>query len=324
MSFLGGIPKFAVIIAIVAMLTVFAVACGGGGDDEPDATDTPEVVETATEAGPTSAPATDSMAIDQDVWHAGWKVSLGTATLETDSIGVRIVSIDAVFENLSTSTSSFNSQIAFVSGGNAYSDTALEHELPRVPGGLTGTGIIAIQVDDDFTLDDATLIIGNPDNNQVTVPIGPDSPDELVTLEPIDIPASGSADAGPIAFSVTGVEVRADLPDWSDEVEAGKLALTVSFEVTPASGIPIGNGVLQSDNVALRVPDGSALAVRTDGRSGVNELLQGREGTLISDLSARFIIDQPAAGTYAFIVRGPYGADRAMVEGEVAFEVPEY
>lgn len=64
------------------------------------------------------------------------------------------------------------------------------------------------------------------------------------------------------------------------------------------------------------------MAVRTDGRSGVNELLQGKEGTTIRDLSVRFIVDEPAEGEYAFIVRGPYAPDREMVEGEVTFEVP--
>lgn len=66
----------------------------------------------------------------------------------------------------------------------------------------------------------------------------------------------------------------------------------------------------------------AAVAVRTDGRSGVNELLQGKEGTTINDLSVRFIVDEPAEGQYSFIVRGPYGPDREMVEGEVTFDVP--
>ena len=98
--------------------------------------------------------------------------------------------------------------------------------------------------------------------------------------------------------------------------------MIVSFEVTVAEGIPIGEGVLQSPNVALKLPDGTAVAVRSDGRSGVNELLQGKEGTTIQDLSVRFIVDEPADGQYAFLVRGPYAPDREMVEGEVTFDVP--
>ena len=62
--------------------------------------------------------------------------------------------------------------------------------------------------------------------------------------------------------------------------------------------------------------------MRSDGRSGVNEPLQGREGTPIQDLSVRFIMNAPAEGRYAFLVRGPYAPGRGMVEGEVTFDVP--
>ena len=305
---------------LVALLAVaIGVACGGGGDEAPEATATAETA--ATDVEPT-APPTESITIGADFWHAGWKVTLGEATLGQDELGNRTVTIDVTFENLSSRTSTFNSRIVLTSGGNSFGDIGSEQDLPNVPGLLSNTGLLAIEVDDTFSLDDATLIVGNPDNNQAIVPIGPASPDELISLEPLQIAAAGSAAAGPVSFTVTGVELRADLPDSSDEVEKGRLAIIVSFEVTVGAGIPIGEGVLQSGNVALKLPDGTAVAVRSDGRSGVNELLQGKEGTTIQDLSVRFIVPEPAAGQYAFIVRGPYGPDRAMVEGEVTFELP--
>ncbi len=304
---------------VVALLAVaFGVACGGGAET-PEATATAEAVETDVEPTP---PPTESITIGADVWHAGWKVTLGEATLGQDELGNRAVTIDVTFENLSNRTSTFNSRIVLTSGGNSFGDTGSEQDLPNVPGLLSNAGLLAIEVDDTFSLDDATLTVGNPDNNQAIVPLGPDSPDELVSLEPLQIAAAGSAAAGPVSFTVTGVELRADLPDWSEEVEEGHLAMIVSFEVTVGEGIPIGEGVLQSGNVALMLPDGTAVAVRSDGRSGVNELLQGKEGTTIQDLSVRFIVDEPAEGQYTFIVRGPYGPDRAMVEGEVTFDVP--
>ena len=306
------------VAGLLSAAVVFGAACGGGGDDAIEATATVEPV--ATEAEPTLALA-DSITIGDDIWHAGWKVTLGEARLGQDERGSRTVTIDAIFENLSNQTSTFNSRIVLTSGGNSFGDTTIEQDLPNVPAGLTNDGLFAIQVDNTFSLDDATLTVGNPDNNQAIVPIGPESPDEFMSLEPLQIAATGSAAAGPLSFTITGAELRADLPDWRQEVEEGQLAMIVFFEVTVSEGIPIGEGVFQSQNVALRLPDGTAVAVRSDGRSGVNELLQGKEGTTIKDLSVRFIVDEPAAGQYAFIVRGPYGPDRAMVEGEVTFEV---
>ena len=303
------------------LLTALAFAFGacGGGDDAPEATATVEGVPTEVETRP---PATESFTIGESFWHAGWKVTLGEAILGLDELGNRTVSIEATYENLSNRTATFDSQVVLTSGGNSFGDPGSEQELPNVPAGFSNDGLLAIQVDDTFSLEDATLTVGNPSNNQAIVPIGPDSPDELISLEPLQIASTDSASAGPVSFTLTGVELRADLPDWLQEVEEGQLAMIVSFEVTVGEGISIGEGVLQSANVALELPDGTAVAVRTDGRSGVNELLQGREGTTIQDLSVRFIVDEPAAGQYAFIVRGPYGPNRAMVEGEVTFEVP--
>lgn len=231
------------------------------------------------------------------------------------------MTIDAVFENLSDSTSTFNSQLALTSGGQSYGTSALDEDLPQVPGGLSGNGVIAIEVDDAFTFDDATLIVGNPSNNQAIVPLGPNG-EELVSLEPQEIAVSGTATAGAVTVTVERAELRADLADWSDEAEAGSLALTVYFSATPSSGIQVGQGVLQSENVALQLPDGTAVAVRSDGRSGPNELLQGREGTTIPDLQARFIVPAPAAGDYAFLLRGNYGPGGARVEGNLPFTIP--
>ena len=144
---------------------------------------------------------------------------------------------------------------------------------------------------------------------------------ELVTLEPQQVAASGSATAGAVTVTLTGVEVRADLQEKHSEEEAGKLALTVSFSASPAAGIQVGQGVLQDPNVALKLPDGTSVAVRSDGTSGVNEILQGKEGTTITDLSVRFEVPSPAAGEYALIIKGKYGPSGAQVQAEAPFTV---
>lgn len=195
-------PINRLILRALLLLTILAtavagLACGGGDDEGPDPTATAEAA-APTDVEP-AAPTTDSVTIGVDFWHAGWKVTLGEATLGPDSAGVRTVSIDASLENLGNQTSTFNSQMVLMSGGNAFGDSGIDQELPNVPAGLSNDGLFAIQVDDAFSLDDATLIVGNPDNNQAVVPIGPASPDDLVSLEPLQVAASGSAAAGPVA-----------------------------------------------------------------------------------------------------------------------------
>jgi hypothetical protein len=302
----------------LALAITLLMACGGGDDDEE--TPTPEPTEKET-AEATSGAQEDSVSVGLSFWHAGWKVTLADATLTTGDSGSGEVAIEAEFENLGTDQATFDSQLLLTSGGNDYTDETFDgHDLPAVPGERTGSGSFNFRVDEEFSLDDATLMVGNSQNNQAIIPIGPDG-DDYVSLEPRLIEASGSVTAGAVTLTVEGAEIRADLPDRHSEMEEGKLALTVYFSATPSAGIQVGQGVLQSPNVALKLPDGTTVAVIDDGVSGVNELLQGREGTTISDLKVRFPVDVPAEGTYALILRGKYGPGGADIEGELPFVV---
>ena len=314
-----GWLRHAALLAATLIAVLALAACGG--DSKPKAEATKEPSPTA-EATPTEAAGgEDTVQVDESFWHAGWKVTLGEAALEAGDFGSATVTIEATFENLGASDATFDSQLALTSGGQSYTDSALEQELPNVPGGLSGKGVFAFSVDEEFGFDDATLIIGNPDNNQAQVPLGPQG-DELVSLEPRAITVSGQVKAGALTVDVEGAELRADLPEKHSEVEKGHLALTIRFSATPSAGIQIGQGVLQDPNVALKLPDGTAVAVRSDGVSGVNELLQGKEGTTIPDLSVRFEIDDPPEGEYAFVLKGKYGPGGADVQGELPFTIP--
>jgi hypothetical protein len=310
-------------LALLLAISLGLGACGGGGDSGDD-----EEQPTATSALPDEDEPDDdatveaeiqTIDVDQTFWHAGWKVTLGEATLTPGRNG-GTVTIEAEFENLGDDQARFDSQLVLLAGGENYTPDSFEEDLPTVPGNLTGNGVIAFRVDEDFSFDDATLVVGNPNNNQAIVPLGPEG-DDLVDLAPIQIPVTGSATAGAVTLNVEGVEVRADLPDIHSITEEGKKVMIITFNADVSSGIPIGEGVLQSQNIILRLPDGTAVAVRSDGVSGVNELLQGKEGTRISDLSARFEVPEPVEGQYAFIVRGRYSAAPDPVEGELVFVV---
>ena len=313
-------PRYGLIggwLLALLLAALLLAACGGDKKTaEPTEEPTDVVVETPTEA----AGDEDTVQVDQSYWHAGFKVTLGEATLTEGDFGTFAVAIEAVFENLSDEDATPDSTLVLQSGGQNYAEETLEQEIPQVPGGLSSNGLITFQVDEEFSFDDAVLVVGLPSNNQAMVPLTSGA-GELVALEPQEVAASGAATAGALTVTLTGAEVRADLPEKHSEEEAGKLALTVFFSAMPAAGIQIGQGVLQDPNVALKLPDGTSVAVRSDGISGVNELLQGKEGTTISDLSVRFDVPSPAAGEYAFIVKGAYGPSGAQVQAEAPFTV---
>jgi hypothetical protein len=310
------------ILAIALAIAIsIVIACGGGGDDEEEDTPTPEATAEETPEDDEQV-AEDSVIVNQEFWHAGWKVTLGEATVAESDTGSGELFIEAEFENLGTDEATFDSQLLVTSGGNDYADETFEgHDLPTVPGLRTGDGGFNFVIDEEFVLDEATLIVGNPANQQATVPIGSEG-DDLVSLEPTEIEASGTATAGALTLNVERAVLRADLPDKHSQMKAGTLALTVYFSATPSSGIQIGQGVLQDPNVLLELPNGTSVAVISDGVSGVNELLQGKEGTTIPDLAVRFEVEEPAAGEYAFVVRGKYGPGGADAEGKFVFTVP--
>ncbi len=305
-------------LAAVALLALAAAlaACGGSDDKTPAAS--PTAAQSAASPNTAASSSDATVSVDESFWHAGWKATLGDAVYDAAE---GTVTIDVGFENLSPNVARFDSQLVLTANGENYAADEAEQDYPEVPGGLKGKGAFVFDVDDGFVFDDATLIVGNPTNNQATIPIGP-SGDALVSLEPVVVAVTGAAVAGPVTLNVTGVEVRADLPEKSSEVAKGKTSIIVSFSATVGSGIPIGQGVLQSENVALTLPDGTSVAVRGDGVSGVNELLQGKEGTTILGLSVRFEVPSPARGNYVFIVRGNYGAGNTMVSGELPFVIP--
>lgn len=305
-------------LAVVLSAGLLA-ACGGGDDEGDEATATSALPEETPEDEETADADVETIDVDQTFWHAGWKVTLGEATLTTDGAN-STVTIDAEIENLGATEATFDSQLVLMAGGENYTTSDFDQELPNVPGELMGNGVFAFDVDEEFAFDDATLVVGNPTNNQAIVPIGPDG-DDLVDLAPVVMPVTGSATAGAVTLNVEEVEVRADLPNIHSEVEKGKQLMIVRFSADVATGIPIGEGVLQSPNVILKLPDGTAVAVRSDGTSGVNELLQGKEGTTISDLSVRFEVPDPVEGEYAFVVRGRYSSAPEPVEGELVFVV---
>jgi hypothetical protein len=315
----GKTVRFFIPLLALGLLLAGFIACGG---DDQAAGETPTAPPATGEATPAGAPppGEETVTVNQEVWRGAFKITVEDASLVTDESGRTDLEISILLENLSSREARFGSTFAVTSGGVDYVGDEADSELPAVPALRTGRGTLVIEVDEAFSLDDATLVLGNPTHHQAVVPLGPRG-DGLVTLEPVETPAGGSGAAGNVNFEVEKVIVLANLPYKNDVLEARSMAMEVYFSVTPQPGIPLGQGVLQSPNVALELPDGTRRAVIPDGQSGVNELLQGREGTTIPDLAVRFEVPAPVGGEYKFIVEGNYTSLDVLAEGEVAFTV---
>lgn len=289
-----------------ATATATSADASGGG------TATAETTATATE---TAAPEPVTVEIGRSFWHAGWKVDIVDATYTPAGSGLfaeATVTVRVVFDNLGANTARFNSTIALTAGGQAYPDDAAQNDWPNVPGRLSANGEIVIIVDEPFAFDDAVLIVGHPDNNQATVPLG--SAGEFVSLEPVVLEVSGEAIAAErLRMAIKGGEVRADLPKEHDEVEAGRLALTLDVIATFESDFAGGYGLTPA-NFALRLPDGTAVAPD----DAPIKLLRGRSP--LDGLRVRFLVPGTASGDYALVVIDDTQRDAPLAE--IPFTVP--
>jgi hypothetical protein len=287
---------------LVLTASMLLAACGGGGDDEGSPTSAPAVDDTTTTTS--AGGAADTVDVGATVWFAGFELTFGEAAYDPTEGSV---TIETTFENAGTDTAALDATLVLEAAGTSYELDDFESELPQVPGGTNNTGTLAFAVEDSFAFDDAVLTVGSPAVAQAVVPLG--SEGELVTLEPRDVSITGSATAGQLSIDAHAGVLRADVPETHRQMEAGELALTITFDVTN-SGTGGGGYAFGPDNLALTRPDGTTVAED----DGPIELL-GHQATL-PDQEVRFVVDDPAAGTYALLIR------EGDLEGQLEFEIP--
>lgn len=306
------------LVVILALGVALLVACGGGGDDDDDG-GTPTDVATTTTAGGTPASGGDGefedqeFSVGQEFWHSGFHVTVGDGTLSAVEEGIfgnevaYVLSIGATFENLGEDQTFFDGDIALVGGGTSYTLRG-STDIPGVPSGLSSNGTLDFEVDEGFDPESAYLVVGGAGENKAQVPLGPGG-GELVDLAPSEPAVSGSISLQLIDLNVTSAELRADNPITYRELDEGKLALTLEFDVTSRKS---GNWSIFANEFALILPGGSAAAV--DG-SDLSSLPGSDTGVDTTGLYVRFLVDDPPAGEYTLRFTP---SDRWLSEGDPA------
>jgi len=219
--------------------------------------------------------------------------------------------ISATFENVGENESRLDATINLSSNGQPVRES-FDMDIPSVPAGDSVDGIFGFSVKSDFTLDDAVLTLGTPAVQQVVLPLGT-SAGEFAGLEPMALPLSGSASTGQIEITVDGGELRADKPETHGQMKSGKLALTLTYSATN-HGTSAADFVFASENMHLRLPDGTEIGTLNDGRS--QSIVDIASGTTAPDLMSRFEIEDPATGQYTLVVID------GDATGELAFTLP--
>lgn len=284
------------LLLLACLLLILACGRGGGEPavvelDEP-ATGVPADAEPAESGG---AFQDQSFPIDKQFWHSGFRVQLGDGRLFaeenefTDEVRY-FLALEAMFENLGNDQTFFDGATALTWEGDS-APLLLSSDRPSVPAGLSSAGEFIFEVSEDFDLASAQLIVGSADENQAQIPLA-EAGGEIVTLEPSQPEVTGSISMELVDLSFTSGELRADRPESYREVEAGKLALTLNFDATSRKS---GNWNILPQDFALLLPNGGAVA---PDRTDLGSLPGSEAGIVTSDLSVRFLVDDPPGGDY--------------------------
>lgn len=277
-----------------------ALTAGGCGDDSTasgtgGSGGTGGTRGTAGTGGTGGASFEGSFSVNQKFWHSGFDITiLDGETFTRETLDGRVnyyALLNAAFENLGPNETFFSPDVSLVQDGMAAIPATDDTDIPFVPSGLASDGVLAYIVEADFDVDNAQLIVGSNDVVQAIVPLSPQAGD-LVSLEPAEVPISGSITMELIDLTFNSGGIRADVPDLYREIEAGSRGLTLNFDATSRRS---GNWNILPQDFALILPSGSAVGVDGGGRAP----LPGSEaGIDTTGISVRFLVDEMPAGDY--------------------------
>jgi hypothetical protein len=273
--------------AIAIAVAVLVAACD---------TPAPSTAPTAT-AAPEPTPLQVTYDLATDVWYEGLRLHVGQATSILDGRG-GTVEIIITIENPEDDASSLDAAFSLAVGGERLEPTR-DSQVPTPPGGESRLALLSFELQAIASADDAVLEIGAAPEHVAKVPFTP-AAGRAVRFEPLQLELKGSASAGELRLSLKSGILRWDLPDWSQELPANLLALTVTYDAT-FRGSFSGGFPFTGDNVALRLPNGDVVEARRDGHSQSIELIGA--GKTKKNLSSRFEIPADATGEFQLLVR---------------------
>ncbi|HYK95929.1 MAG TPA: hypothetical protein VE011_08715 [Candidatus Dormibacteraeota bacterium] len=270
------------------LLAALLAACGS----EPVPTPAP-----ITTSPPEPTPTVTVYDLGATVWYEGLVIHVDTATATLDERGGP-VEVVLRLENPNPDANQLDAPIQLVMGGTRI-DPNHDSTVPLVPPNGSMPANLTFDLQAVKSVDTAVIEIGKAPNHIARVPLTA-SAGAVAVFEPQSLALKGSATSVDLKLSLTAGGLRWDLPDYSQELDAGVAALTLTYDATYA-GTFQGGFAFTGDNVALRLPDGTVVLPRSDGHSQSIELIG--PGKTKKGLFSRFEIPSGASGKFALLVK---------------------
>ncbi|PBC71891.1 hypothetical protein BX265_6505 [Streptomyces sp. TLI_235] len=248
-------PRATALAAATVLLTVgLATACTPDGTNSPAAPPA-KATATATATGHTAAgtAAAGTTTVGHTVYWGGLRFDVKTAaaTPATDTTGGRLVLTTTVTNTFRTTpVNDWPTLSIDVNGTPIAGDHGTA--APPTPG-ASNTLPITFTTPTGFTLDGASLVLGDPGQNQAILPLGTGGR-TAADLKPLDLalPAGHTVTGGRLALTLKSAQLRADTANTP--LKLGERALYITYDMTGTVG-PAGMAV-SGDSLRLRLPGG--------------------------------------------------------------------
>lgn len=282
-----------------AIATIVAVAIAGCMDASgPSAAPSTGVT-------PEPTPSAVTYVIGATVWYEGLVLTFDRATATLDERGGTVDLLVGV-QNPGEEAHDLDGPITLVVGDTRIEPTR-DSRIPEVPAAGSVATILSFELQAIPSAEDARIEVGGAPQHVASVPMTP-AAGPLVAYEPVALQLKGTATSSALKLTLTGGVLRWDLPDWQQELNANVQALTLTYDATYAGDFA-GGLAFTGENVALRLPDGSVVSARRDGRSQSVELIGARKTK--KALFSRFEIPAGLTGKFALLVRNA-GTEKAI------------
>lgn len=238
--------------------------------------------------------------LSREFWHSGFHVTLDAAEVwTTQTVLTNRVSywltLRGDFANQGDEVAAFEPAMAIRSGGQRYNQ--MNGDPPRLRPNSTARGEITFLIPEDLDFDSAVLVVGDEAESQALAPLGTGG--ASVDLRPTEVVLDESATSDLADIHLSGVLLRHDIPERYQQLEMGKVAMTVHFDLTNRSRETASIAI---DDVALMTSDGAAQAAEL---AELSRVAGSEEGETSGALSATFIVDDDVAGDWSLRLQLP-------------------
>lgn len=238
--------------------------------------------------------------VAHEFWHSGFRVRLDAAEVSTTRTVLtnRVsywLTLRGEFTNEGGEIATFAPTMAVEADRVSYSQRS--GDPPRLRPYSSARGELTFLIPEDLDLRSAVLVVGAEEETRALVPIG--DVGTFVGLAPTEIAVDATATSDFVDVALSGVSLRYDIPELYRQLELGRQAMAIRFDVTSSGP---GTARISADDLTLVLADGTDLEPVT---AELMPIPGSEEGITTTGLEATFVVPDSLPGDIALRLHLP-------------------